>query len=154
VNESKTLIEKNIRLTVIGRREGLSEDVLQEMDFAVDKSKEMTGLHLCLAINYGSRQEITDAVRRIANLAKSGIIDPDRINEETISQYLYTSGTPDPDLLIRTSGEFRISNYLLWQISYSEIWITNRAWPEFGREDMLEAIEDYSRRHRRFGGLQ
>ena len=154
VNESKTLIEKNIRLTVIGRREGLSEDVLQEMDVAVDKSKEMTGLHLCLAINYGSRQEITDAVRRIANLAKSGIIDPDRINEETISQYLYTSGTPDPDLLIRTSGEFRISNYLLWQISYSEIWITNRAWPEFGREDMLEAIEDYSRRHRRFGGLQ
>lgn len=154
VSESKTLIEKNIRLTIIGRREGLSEDVLQEMDVAVDKSKAMTGLHLCLAINYGSRQEITDAVRRIANLAKSGIIDPDRIHEETISQYLYTSGTPDPDLLIRTSGEFRISNYLLWQISYSEIWITNRAWPEFGREDMLEAIEDYSRRHRRFGGLQ
>jgi undecaprenyl diphosphate synthase len=153
VNESKTLIEKNIRLTVIGRRDGLPEDVLQEMDIAIEKSKEMNGLHLCLAINYGSRQEITDAVRRIAELAKQGSLDPDLIDEETISRHLYTAATPDPDLLIRTSGEFRISNYLLWQISYSEIWITNRAWPEFGREEMLEAIEVYSRRHRRFGGL-
>jgi undecaprenyl diphosphate synthase len=153
VDECKTLIEKNIRLTIIGRREGLPKDVLQEMDIAMEKSKEMNGLHLCLAINYGSRQEITDAVRQIASLVKAGTIDPNLIHEETISQYLYTSATPDPDLLIRTSGEFRISNYLLWQISYSEIWITKRAWPEFGREDMLEAIEDYSRRHRRFGGL-
>jgi undecaprenyl diphosphate synthase len=153
VDECKTLIEKNIRLTIIGRREGLPEDILQEMDIAMEKSREMNGLHLCLAINYGSRQEITDAVRQIANLAKAGNLDPNLINEETISKYLYTAATPDPDLLIRTSGEFRISNYLLWQISYSEIWITKRAWPEFGREDMLEAIEDYNRRHRRFGGL-
>ena len=153
VDESKTLIDKNIRLSIIGRRDGLSEDVLKEMDIAIEKSKGMSGLHLCLAINYGSRQEITDAVRQIATLAKSGMLDPSSIDEVTISQYLYTAETPDPDLLIRTSGEFRLSNYLLWQISYSEIWITNRAWPEFGRNDMLEAIENYSQRHRRFGGL-
>lgn len=153
VDESKTLIDKKIRLSIIGRRDGLSEDVLKEMDIAIEKSKGMSGLHLCLAINYGSRQEITDAVRQIATLAKSGTLDPSSIDEATISQYLYTAETPDPDLLIRTSGEFRLSNYLLWQISYSEIWITNRAWPEFGRNDMLEAIENYSQRHRRFGGL-
>jgi undecaprenyl diphosphate synthase len=94
-----------------------------------------------------------DAVRSIAEKVQLGTIEPSSIDEETIQQHLYTAGTPDPDLLIRTSGEMRISNYLLWQISYSEIWITNRAWPEFGRAELTEALEDYSRRHRRFGGL-
>ncbi|XZE33989.1 isoprenyl transferase [Pirellulaceae bacterium SH501] len=153
IQESKTLVEKNIRLSVIGRREGLPCDVLEEMDRAIAKSENMTGLELCLAINYGSRQEITDAVRSIAQKVQSGTLSPDKIDETTISQHLYTAKLPDPDLLIRTSGELRLSNYLLWQISYSELWITKRAWPEFSREDFLSAIEDYSRRHRRFGGL-
>jgi undecaprenyl diphosphate synthase len=151
--ELSTLLEKKIRLTVIGRREGLPDDVQQEMDHVIEQSKGLQGLHLCLAINYGSRQEITDAVRKMAREVRDGILEPDAITEETISQHLYTADTPDPDLLIRTSGELRISNYLLWQISYSELWITDRAWPEFGREDMLQAIAEYSKRHRRFGGL-
>ncbi len=153
VNESKTLLEQNIRLSIIGRREGLSEDVLHEMDIATEKSKEMDGLQLCLAINYGSRQEITDAIRRIAADVQAGKLRPEDIDEATVSDHLYTAGVPDPDLLIRTSGELRISNYLLWQISYSEIWVTTKAWPEFGREELIEAIGDYSRRHRRYGGL-
>lgn len=153
IQESKTLVEKNIRLSVIGRRDGLPSDVLEEMDRAIAKSENMTGLELCLAINYGSRQEITDAVRSIAQKVQTGTLTPDKIDESTISQHLYTAKLPDPDLLIRTSGELRLSNYLLWQISYSELWITKRAWPEFSREDFLSAIEDYSKRHRRFGGL-
>ncbi|XZE45517.1 isoprenyl transferase [Pirellulaceae bacterium SH467] len=153
IQESKTLVEKNIRLSVIGRRDGLPEDVLEEMDRAVAKSAGMTGLHLCLAINYGSRQEITDAVRTIAQKVQEGSCTPDQIDESMISKHLYTANLPDPDLLIRTSGELRLSNYLLWQISYSELWITKRAWPEFSRNDFLAAMEDYSKRHRRFGGL-
>ncbi|AMV32025.1 Isoprenyl transferase [Pirellula sp. SH-Sr6A] len=153
IQESKTLVEKNIRLSVIGRRDGLPEDVLDEMDRAIAKSAHLTGLHLCLAINYGSRQEITDAVRAIAQKVHEGACTPDQIDESTISKHLYTADLPDPDLLIRTSGELRLSNYLLWQISYSELWITKRAWPEFSRHDFLDAIEDYSKRHRRFGGL-
>lgn len=153
VQECKTLLEKNMKLTVIGRRQGLPEDVLAEMDSVIEQSKECTGLHLCLAINYGSRQEMVDGVRKIAQQVQSGSLKVDDIDETTISRSLYTSDMPDPDLLIRTSGEMRISNYLLWQISYSELYITKRAWPEFSREDMLQAIEDYSKRHRRFGGL-
>ena len=153
VEQCKTLLEKNIRLTVIGRRQGLPEDILHEMDSVIDQSKHCTGLHLCLAINYGSRQEITDGVRSIAEMVHRGEITPSEIDEQTIANSLYTSGVPDPDLLIRTSGEMRISNYLLWQISYSELYITKRAWPEFGKSDMLAAIEEYSRRNRRFGGL-
>jgi undecaprenyl diphosphate synthase len=153
IQESKTLVEKNIRLSVIGRRDGLPEDVLEEMDRAIAKSAGMTGLHLCLAINYGSRQEITDAVRTIAQKVQEGLCTPDQIDESMISKHLYTANLPDPDLLIRTSGELRLSNYLLWQISYSELWITKRAWPEFSRNDFLAAMEDYSKRHRRFGGL-
>ncbi|MFN7291958.1 MAG: isoprenyl transferase [Pirellula sp.] len=153
VEQCKTLLEKNIRLTVIGRRQGLPGEILHEIDSVIDRSKNCTGLHLCLAINYGSRQEITDGVRSIAEKVLKGEITPSEIDELTIANSLYTSGVPDPDLLIRTSGEMRISNYLLWQISYSELYITKRAWPEFGRDDMLLAIEEYSRRNRRFGGL-
>lgn len=153
VQECKTLLEKNMKLTVIGRRQGLPDDVLVEMDSVIERSRNGTGLHLCLAINYGSRQEIVDGVRQIAAQVNSGNLKVDEIDESTISNSLYTSDMPDPDLLIRTSGEMRISNYLLWQISYSELYITKRSWPEFGRDDMIQAIEEYSRRHRRFGGL-
>jgi undecaprenyl diphosphate synthase len=106
-----------------------------------------------LAINYGARQEIVDAVREISQKVADGKLNPQDISEATISEHLYTNALPDPDLLIRTSGELRISNFLLWQISYSEIWITPKAWPEFGKPDLIEAVGEFVKRDRRFGGL-
>jgi undecaprenyl diphosphate synthase len=108
---------------------------------------------LCLAINYGSRQELVDAIQAIASSVESGVIQAASIDESVIERHLYTQGMPDPDLLIRTSGEMRISNFLLWQISYSELWITPKSWPEFGREDFRDALQHFAKRQRRFGGL-
>ncbi len=153
IQERPTLIKNDIRLIIIGRREGIPEDVMFEMDQSVEQSKNGKSLTLCLAINYGSRQEIVDAVRSIVNDVQSGLVDPAAIDETLIASHLYTTGMPDPDLLIRTSGEMRISNYLLWQISYSEIWITDKPWPEFDKSDLIQAIADYNKRDRRFGGL-
>ena len=110
-------------------------------------------MRLCLAVNYGSRGELVDAVQDIARAVTDGSLDPDNINEETISSHLYTAGMSDPDLLIRTAGEMRISNFLLWQISYAEIWVTSKCWPEFRRDDLFEAFRDFASRQRRFGGL-
>lgn len=152
--QTPRLIEKEVRLLVIGRRDGMAPDVLQAMDQAIDKCQYGTKQTLCLAINYGSRQELVDATKRIAKDVAEGRLSPDAIDEETISRALYTHGMPDPDLLIRTSGEMRISNFLLWQISYSEWWVTNKAWPEFGKEDLIQAVREYMQRDRRFGGLQ
>ncbi len=153
IQERPTLIKNDIRLTIIGRREGIPDEVQTEMDRSVELSKNGRSLTLCLAINYGSRQEIVDAVRSIASKAQAGEVDPAAIDETLIASHLYTAGMPDPDLLIRTSGEMRISNYLLWQISYSELWITDKAWPEFDKDDLVQAITDYNQRDRRFGGL-
>ena len=153
IQERPTLIKNDIRLTIIGRREGIPVEVQSEMDRSVELSKNGKSLTLCLAINYGARQEIVDAVRSIVNKVQSGVLDADAIDESMIANHLYTSGMPDPDLLIRTSGEMRISNYLLWQISYSELWITDKAWPEFDKDDLVQAIADYNKRDRRFGGL-
>lgn len=153
IQERPTLIKNDIRLTIIGRREGIPDEVQTEMDRSVELSKNGRSLTLCLAINYGSRQEIVDAVRSIASKAQAGDVDPAAIDETLIASHLYTAGMPDPDLLIRTSGEMRISNYLLWQISYSELWITDKAWPEFDKDDLVQAITDYNQRDRRFGGL-
>ncbi len=153
IQERPTLIKNDIRLVIIGRREGIPDDVLFEMDQSVEQSKNGKSLTLCLAINYGSRQEIVDAVRSIVKDVQSGLVDPAAIDEMLIASHLYTTGIPDPDLLIRTSGEMRISNYLLWQISYSEIWITEKSWPEFDKDDLIQAISDYNKRDRRFGGL-
>ena len=153
IQERPTLVKNDIRLTIIGRREGIPDDVQTEMDSSVELSKDGKSLTLCLAINYGSRQEIVDAVRSIAVLVKENAIDPATIDESMIARYLYTASMPDPDLLIRTSGEMRISNYLLWQISYSELWITEKPWPEFDKDDLVQAISDYNKRDRRFGGL-
>jgi len=153
IQERPTLLKNDIRLTIIGRREGIPEDVQTEMDRSIELSKNGKSLTLCLAINYGSRQEIVDAVRSIAGQVQSGVLDPAIIDEATIASHLYTSGMPDPDLLIRTSGEMRISNYLLWQISYSELWITEKAWPEFDKDDLVQAIADFNKRDRRFGGI-
>lgn len=153
VEERGEILRENIRLTVIGRRDGIPESVLKETDKTISLSRENTGLHLCLAINYGGRGELTDAVKKLAEEVREGRLDPKDIREDSIADALYTAGTPDPDLLIRTAGEMRISNYLLWQISYSEIWVTERRWPEFGRDDLHQAIRDFASRDRRFGGL-
>ena len=153
IQERPTLIKNDIRLTIIGRREGIPAEVQTEMDRSVELSKNGKALILCLAINYGSRQEIVDAVRGIVSKVQNGVLSPTAIDESLIASHLYTAGMPDPDLLIRTSGEMRISNYLLWQISYSELWITDKPWPEFDKQDLVQAIADYNKRDRRFGGL-
>jgi undecaprenyl diphosphate synthase len=153
VEERGTILEQNIRLSVIGRREGIPEPVLREMDKSIALSQANTGLRLCLAINYGGRAELVEAVRRMAEEARDGQLPPDEITEQTVADHLYTAGMPDPDLLIRTAGELRISNFLLWQISYAELWVTPRAWPEFAEADLHDALRDYARRDRRFGGL-
>jgi undecaprenyl diphosphate synthase len=153
LQEREKILRQNIRFTVIGRREGLPAEVLAEIDENERLTKGNTGLTLCLAINYGARAEIVDAVRNIAARVQRGELPPDQIEEATISDSLNTAGMPDPDLLIRTAGEMRVSNFLLWQISYAELWVTERFWPEFGVELLHEALRDYAKRERRFGGL-
>jgi undecaprenyl diphosphate synthase len=153
VVERSELKEQNIRLTMIGRRDGLPDDVLRELDRTVRETAGHTGMTLCLAINYGGRTEIADAARQVAREVKSGWIDPEQVDEDLVSKYLYTSGMPDPDLLIRTAGEMRVSNYLLWQISYAELWVTEVLWPDFRSGDLHEAILAYAGRQRKFGGL-
>ena len=151
--ERQKIIDQNIRFAVIGRRAGLPDEVLAEIAENERITRSNTGLRLCLAINYGSRGEMVDAVRALAHKVKAGELDPDSISEETISGALYTAGMPDPDLLVRTAGEMRVSNYLLWQISYAELWVTQTFWPEFGAAQLHEALRDYGARERRFGGL-
>lgn len=153
IEQREQLTKNNIRLRVLGRRTGIPEDVWDAMEETKRLTENNSGLQLCLAINYGSRQEILDACRQIAAKAKNGEIDVASIDETTISQHLYTSELPDPDLLIRTAGEMRVSNYLLWQISYSEIWVTQRCWPDFDESDLHQAISDFANRNRNFGGL-
>ena len=126
---------------------------MAEINKTIELSRNNTGTCLCLAINYGGRSELVDAVRQIAAEAASGALSVDAIDERTISSHLYTRGMPDPDLLIRTAGEMRVSNFLLWQISYAELWVTEKCWPEFQVEDLHLAIRDYAGRDRRFGGL-
>ncbi len=153
IEERSTIMDQDIRVTVIGRRRDIPDAVQTEMQKTIDMSASNTGMRLCLAINYGSRLEMVDAVREIASRAESGQLDPAKIDEATITDSLYTKGMPDPDLLIRTAGEMRISNFLLWQISYSEIWVTDHLWPEFRESDLHQAIRDFAARDRRFGGL-
>src|SRR5215207_9751036 len=152
--ERQKILDQNIRFTVIGRRSGLPDEVLAEIDENVRLTQTNTGLTLCLAINYGSRAEIVDAVRSLAERVNRGDLQPDDIDEAAISGALYTGGMPDPDLLVRTAGEMRVSNYLLWQISYAELWVTQRFWPEFDAALLHDALRDYARRERRFGGLK
>jgi undecaprenyl diphosphate synthase len=153
IEERSIIMKQNIVVKIIGRREGIPERVQREMDKTISLSATNTGTRLCLAINYGGRAEMVDAVQRIARDVQAGQLAPDRIDEATIADYLYTSGMPDPDLLIRTAGEMRISNFLLWQISYAELWVTDLCWPEFGIEQLHQAIRAYAARDRRFGGL-
>jgi len=153
IKEREEIMENNVRLIQIGRREGLPAPVLHELDETQSISRDNTGLKLCLAINYGSRDEIVDAVRAIAKRVQAGRLDPAEIDERCVSDALYTAGIPDPDLLIRTAGERRISNFLLWQISYAELYVTDVLWPDFRPEHLNEAIRDYAGRQRRFGGV-
>jgi len=153
IEERTTIMDQNIRVSVIGRLSGIPDAVQREMQKTIDMSASNTGMRLCLAINYGGRGELVDAIRRIAEEAQAGTLDPADIRETTISDHLYTAGMPDPDLLIRTAGEMRISNFLLWQISYAEIWVTQHCWPEFSESDLHQAIRDFAARDRRFGGL-
>lgn len=151
--ERDALLEHNIRVRVIGRRDGMPADVVEALDTLERTTGSCTGLTLCLAINYGARDEIVDAVRAIAARVLSGELEPSEIDQGVIADSLYTTGLPDPDLLIRTGGDLRVSNYLLWQISYSEIYVTPTYWPEFDRDCWLDAVRAYARRQRRFGGL-
>jgi undecaprenyl diphosphate synthase len=154
LDERAEIMGQNIRFTVIGRRAGLPDDVLAEIDENVRLSAPNTGMTLALAINYGARTEIVDAVRSIAERVRRGELDPRAIDEDTLSGALYTAGMPDPDLLVRTAGEMRVSNYLLWQISYAELWVTEKCWPDFDRDTLHQALRDFGRRERRFGGLK
>jgi undecaprenyl diphosphate synthase len=147
------IMERNIRLRAIGHLDDLPAKARRRLDTAMEKSAGNTALTLTLALSYGARTELTDATRAIAREVRAGTLDPESINEQTISSHLYTAGVPDPDLLIRTSGEMRISNFLLWQISYAEIAVTPKLWPEFGKEDLFAAIREYAGRHRRYGGI-
>lgn len=144
---------EGIRLRTIGRRQDLPEAVREELEAAIEKTKTNTKLDLILALSYGSRVEITEAAKAIAREAKAGALDPESVDETTFAQHLYTRDLPDPDLLIRTSGEMRVSNFMLWQISYAEIYVTPVLWPDFGKKDFAAALADYAKRERRFGGI-
>lgn len=151
--ELARFMRENIRFMQIGRREGLDAGVLAAADRLTEATKRNTGATLCLAVNYGARTEIVDAVKRIAERVKAGELAPETICDQTVHEHLYTAGLPDPDLLIRTAGEMRVSNYLLWQISYAELHVTDVLWPDFGAAELCAAVRDFAGRNRRFGGL-
>jgi undecaprenyl diphosphate synthase len=147
------MMDNNVRIQYIGRTHDLPPEVQDKMQWAAEETAHNTGTTLTLALNYGARSEMVDAFKGLAAELKLKGISPDRVTEEDIHRHLYTAHMPDPDLLIRTSGEMRISNYLLWQIAYSEIFVTERFWPDFRGIHLLEAIAAYQRRERRYGGL-
>lgn len=149
--EVNELHESGVSLKAIGDLEGLPNDCNAELQQAIDKTKNNTDINLVLALNYSSRWEMTEAIRRISSDVQTGKIQPNEINDDLISTYLTTKNIPDPELLIRTSGEHRISNFLLWQIAYSELHFTPVLWPDFKREDLFKAVLDYQSRERRFG---
>jgi undecaprenyl diphosphate synthase len=148
--ELGTLLKNNIRFQVIGRAEELAPDVQHELDLGVRQTAHNTGMLFNIALNYGGRAEIVDAVRRVIAAG----VPPADLDEKRFSEFLYTAHQPDPDLLIRTSGEMRVSNFLLWQIAYSEIWVTETLWPDFRRRHLLDAVLAYQKRDRRYGGIK
>lgn len=149
--ETKTLMDNNVKLNAIGDLASLPKRCYQELQEAIGKTANNTRLTLTLALSYSSRWEILNATKQIALSVKEGIISPDDINEALFEKHLSTYNLPDPELMIRTSGEHRISNYLLWQLAYAELYFTNKLWPDFRREDLFEAVYDYQQRERRFG---
>jgi len=148
--ELGTLLKNDIRFRVVGRKDELAADVQEELDLAMRQTEHNRGMLFNIALNYGGRAEIVDAVKR---LIAAGVT-PEQVDERKFGEFLYTAGQPDPDLLIRTSGELRVSNFLLWQIAYSEIWVTETLWPDFRRRHLLEAVVAYQKRDRRYGGIK
>lgn len=148
------LNKNNVRFKVIGRARPLPEYILEKIKKAEDITRDNTGLIMVLALNYGAKQEIVDAVKKFTNSVLEGKASIDDLDTEEFNQYLYTAGLPEPDLLIRTSGEMRISNFLLWQLSYAELYFPNKYWPDFKRDDFEKAIQEYQKRERRFGAIE
>lgn len=153
ISQSKKLMERDIRLRVMGRMQDLPESTQKVLTDLIQKTEKHQSLQLIMALSYSSRMEMVEAMRQMALKVKQGELEPETIDEKMISQHLYLPDVPDPDFLIRTSGEQRLSNFLLWQLSYTELYITPRLWPDFTKEDFKEALADFARRRRRFGGL-
>ena len=153
IQERGEIMDNNIRLTAVGRLEALPDDVTREYEKTRTMSAANSGMTLSLALNYGARQEIIDGIRRLADDLASGKVKADKVDEALFSNYLYDAAAPDPDLLIRTGGDIRVSNFLLWQISYTELYVTTVQWPDFRKANLHEAIRDYSARDRRFGAI-
>jgi undecaprenyl diphosphate synthase len=152
-SELPDLMARNARFRVVGRSSGVPPAVRRGLDHVARETRHNTGLTILLAFNYGGRDELVDAFRALARRVAAGELDPEDIGEKEVAQALYTADIPDPDLLIRTSGEMRISNFLLWQIAYTELWVTPTLWPDFGPAELYRAIADFQRRSRRFGGV-
>jgi undecaprenyl diphosphate synthase len=152
IKERPTLMENDVRLTAIGRLDDLPRPARRELDRSIEMTADNRGLNLCLALSYGGRAEIVDAVRKLARRVRDGSLSAEDIDEASLSRAMYQPG-PDPDLLIRTAGEMRVSNFLLWQISYAELWVTNACWPEFGVEHLHAAFLEFATRTRKYGGL-
>jgi undecaprenyl diphosphate synthase len=152
-SELPELMERNVRLRVLGRRDGVPLQVRRGIDHVAHETRNNTGLTLMMAFNYGGRDELIDACRALARQVQAGELRAEDIGEKEIQGALYTADVPDPDLLIRTSGEMRVSNFLLWQIAYTELWITPTLWPDFGPADLYRAVAEFQRRTRRFGGV-
>ncbi|MEM9701882.1 MAG: polyprenyl diphosphate synthase [Planctomycetota bacterium] len=153
IEQRPNVAAHDLRFQTIGRRDGLPADVMAEVDKTIRLSENNNGMRLCLALDYGSRDEIVRAVRRIADDVAAGGLSPGDVTEELLSNRLDTAGWPDPDLVLRTAGEYRVSNFLLWQISYAELSISAKTWPDFGVEDLRDALRNFAARDRRFGGL-
>ena len=153
VGERSELMDNNVRMTAIGELSKLPAGPRRKLDQTIEMTSGNTGLTLCLALNYGARQEIVNACRRLSEQVRAGELDPERIDEARFDKALSTGGMPPPDLLIRTAGELRVSNFLLWQIAYAEFYVTDVCWPDFRREHLYEALRAFSRRKRRYGGL-
>ncbi|MEZ5939822.1 MAG: isoprenyl transferase [Planctomycetaceae bacterium] len=153
VAERNEIMRQDIQFCTIGRTDRISSRILREVNTTIEMSRDNPGMRLCLALDYGSRDELVQAIQAISRKVAAGEIDPDSIDEQTIADHLYTAGMCDPDLIIRTAGEMRVSNFLLWQISYAELWVTQKFWPDFRAPDLIEAFRDFGQRERRFGGL-
>jgi undecaprenyl diphosphate synthase len=152
-SELNEMVENNIRLRVIGQVDRLPSEVRNALQETMAATKDKTGMDLILALSYGGRAEIVAMVQTLADKIKRGLVEPESITAEMVADHLYTRDIPDPDLIIRTSGEMRISNFLLWQIAYSEIFVTPTLWPDFSKDELLQILQDYQRRERRFGGV-
>ena len=150
--QSRDLKDKDVQLVVIGRTQGLPKDIVNKIEKITEEANSNRKLNLVIALNYGGRSEIVDAVKKLSKDLLEKKLTIDNVDEELFSKYLYTKDIPDPDLFIRTGGEMRLSNFLLWQLSYTELWVTSAYWPDFGKEHLVQAIGDFNNRERRFGG--